>query len=134
LHLRGVTLSHNRHTGPKAHVPALRPASPLASGFGQLESGNTLEQLSTVFEQLYEEGGEDLYGRIERVLIDSAYTYCQRNQVHTADLLGISRNVLRTQLKRFGLLAGTQVLADPIEDTHDTTNRQRFSTRSSATV
>ena len=46
-----------------------------------------------------------LYERIESMLIHAAYAHCQRNQVHTAALLGISRNVLRTQLKRFGLLA-----------------------------
>jgi sigma-54-specific transcriptional regulator len=134
LHLRGVVLPHDRQAAPKAHVPALRPASPVTSGFGQLDSANTLEQLATVFEQLFEEGGADLYGRIEKVLIDSAYAYCQRNQVHTADLLGISRNVLRTQLKRFGLLAGTPVLANPIGDLNDPINRQGFSTRSIATV
>jgi sigma-54-specific transcriptional regulator len=134
LRLRGVNVSQDGHTAPKTHAPALRPPPPLTSGFGQLDSANTLEQLSTVFEQLYEEGGDDLYGRIEKVLIDSAYAYCQRNQVHTADLLGISRNVLRTQLKRFGLLAGAPVLANPIGDLNDTIDRQGFSTRSIATV
>jgi hypothetical protein len=29
---------------------------------------------------------------------------CRRNQVHTAELLGSSRNVLRAQLKRFDFL------------------------------
>jgi len=134
LHLRGVSLSNDRQPVPKVHGPAQRAALPPASGFGQLDGANTLEQLSTVFEQLYEEGGEDLYGRIEKVLIDSAYAYCQRNQVHTADLLGISRNVLRTQLKRFGLLAGAQVLTNQTEELNDTINGQRFSTRSIATI
>jgi transcriptional regulator with PAS, ATPase and Fis domain len=134
LRLRGVTLPHHVPVATGSRVPVQRQAAPLASGFGNLESANPLEHLATVFEQLYEEGGDDLYERIERVLIESAYAFCQRNQVHTADMLGISRNVLRTQLKRFGFLAGAQVLANQSEDTNDTTDSQRFSTGSFATV
>jgi DNA-binding protein Fis len=134
LHLRGVTLAQNGYAAPKVQVTTQKPAAPLVSGFSNLDSANTLAQLATVFERLYEEGGEDLYGRIEKVLIDSAYAYCQRNQVHTADLLGISRNVLRTQLKRFGLLAGAQVLTNQTEDMNDTIDCQGLSARSIATV
>jgi sigma-54-specific transcriptional regulator len=134
LRLRGVTLPHDLPVLTGSRAPAQRQAAPLASGFGSLDPVNAFEHLATVFEQLYEEGGDDLYGRIEKVLIDSAYAYCQRNQVHTADMLGISRNVLRTQLKRFGLLAGTQVLINQSEDTNDTTDSQRFSAGSFATV
>ncbi|WP_303620998.1 helix-turn-helix domain-containing protein [Methylogaea oryzae] len=36
----------------------------------------------------------------------TAYDYCERNQVHTARLLGISRNILRARLQRYGLLPG----------------------------
>jgi DNA-binding NtrC family response regulator len=134
LRLRGVTLPHDVPAPTGSRAPAQRQGAPLASGFGSLDPVNTFEKLATVFEQLYEEGGDDLYGRIEKVLIDSAYAYCQRNQVHTADMLGISRNVLRTQLKRFGLLAGAQVLTNLSQDTNDTTDSQRFSTGSFATV
>jgi sigma-54-specific transcriptional regulator len=134
LRLRGATLPHDVPAAAGLRPSAPRPVSPPASDFGNLEPVDTFAQLGTVFEQLFEEGGGDLYGRIERVLIESAYAYCQRNQVHTADMLGISRNVLRTQLKRFGLLAGSQVSANPTEDMNDTTDCQRFSTRSFATV
>jgi DNA-binding NtrC family response regulator len=34
----------------------------------------------------------------------TAFGHCGSNQVRTAKQLGISRNILRTQLKRFGLL------------------------------
>jgi transcriptional regulator with PAS, ATPase and Fis domain len=134
LRLRGVSLPPEGRAAPASHAPALRPTSPVTPGLGNLDSASALDQLSTVLGQLYEEGGEDLYGRIEKVLIDSAYAYCQRNQVHTADLLGISRNVLRTQLKRFGLLAGAQALVNHPGDMDDTIDRQRFSTRSFTTV
>ncbi len=39
------------------------------------------------------------------MIVRRAFAYCGGNQVHSAKLLGISRNVLRTHLKRFGLIA-----------------------------
>jgi DNA-binding protein Fis len=47
----------------------------------------------------------DLLNKIEHLIVSDAFRYCRFNQVHTASLLGISRNVLRTLLKRHGLLA-----------------------------
>lgn len=66
---------------------------------------STDEALQCVFERLFEEPSQALQARIEEVLIRSAFAHCHYNQVHTAALLGITRNVLRTQLKRLGLLA-----------------------------
>jgi sigma-54-specific transcriptional regulator len=63
-----------------------------------------LEQLRRGLQGLFETGEPDLYAAVERETILAAYEHCHRNQVHTAALLGISRNVLRAQLKRFGLL------------------------------
>jgi DNA-binding NtrC family response regulator len=71
-------------------APSL-PADPLAA-------------LAATLPALFASPGNALYERIESLVIQSAYAHCQRNQVHTAALLSISRNVLRTQLKRFGLL------------------------------
>jgi sigma-54-specific transcriptional regulator len=83
-------------------------ASTLAAASAPAEApGQTWCELALLCERLFDEGGEQLHARIERVVIQSAYAHCQRNQVHTADLLGITRNVLRTQLKRFGLLNGS---------------------------
>jgi sigma-54-specific transcriptional regulator len=39
-----------------------------------------------------------------RKVVINAYEYSRRNQVQTAKLLGISRNILRTHLKQFGLI------------------------------
>jgi sigma-54-specific transcriptional regulator len=63
-----------------------------------------MELLRRGLRGLFEIGGHDLYATIERDTVQAAYEFCHRNQVHTAELLGISRNVLRSQLKRFGLL------------------------------
>jgi sigma-54-specific transcriptional regulator len=118
----------------RIHSTVQGVASIDAAGFPSSDTHALQAQLVSVFSQLFDAGGEGMYACIEKVLIESAYTYCQRNQVHTADLLGISRNVLRTQLKRFGLLAGTK--ATPINegDSDDTIDRQGLSAGSLATV
>jgi transcriptional regulator with AAA-type ATPase domain len=64
-----------------------------------------LATLAATLPALFANAGDALYERLESLVIQSAYAHCQRNQVHTAALLRISRNVLRTQLKRFGLLS-----------------------------
>jgi DNA-binding NtrC family response regulator len=48
--------------------------------------------------------GEALYGELERLIVTEAYQHCGRNQVQSAELLGVSRNVLRTLLRRHGQL------------------------------
>jgi sigma-54-specific transcriptional regulator len=78
-------------------VPA-RPELPAASDL------SALELLRQGLRGLFELGDPDLYATIEREAIQAAYEFCHQNQVHTAGLLGISRNVLRAQLKRFGFL------------------------------
>lgn len=55
-------------------------------------------------EQLFHSRQERIFERIEVLVIQKALEHCRGNQVHTAKLLGISRNVLRTYLKRFGLI------------------------------
>ncbi len=45
------------------------------------------------------------FDNVEKLVISEAFRFCEGNQVHTGTLLGISRNVVRTLLKRHGLLA-----------------------------
>jgi sigma-54-specific transcriptional regulator len=61
--------------------------------------------LTEIFQSLFNEEHPDLQAYVEEILIHQAFDHCGGNQVKTARLLGISRNVLRAQLKRFGLLA-----------------------------
>jgi len=134
LRLRGVSLHPPATSEPVAAATTIQHNKSHSNGLTSLTPGTSTEQLATVFEQLYEAGGADLHERIERVLIESAYSYCHRNQVHTADLLGISRNVLRTQLKRFGLLAGSKPTSTHDGDFDDTFDRPGLSAGSFATV
>lgn len=55
-------------------------------------------------------GGHAIHAAIEREVFETAYDVCHRNQVHTAGLPGITRNVLRALLKRFGMLRERAVL------------------------
>ena len=82
-------------------VSATVAVEPLA-GIGSISTDAALQ---CIFERLFEEPPQALQARVEEVLIRSAFAHCHHNQVHTAALLGITRNVLRTQLKRLGLLA-----------------------------
>jgi sigma-54-specific transcriptional regulator len=65
-------------------------------------------RLSKAFTKLFDDGGPAIYEQVEEMLVGLAFDYCNNNQVQTARLLGISRNILRAQLKRFGLLSSRE--------------------------
>ena len=67
-------------------------------------SGAAEHLLQQAFQRLFEEQGENLHGRVEDALLRAAYRFCHGNQVHTANLLGLSRNVTRTRLIAIGEL------------------------------
>jgi len=56
--------------------------------------------------QLFEQGTPELYEKVVSAVVKYAYHFCHENQVQTAQLLGISRNVLRARLAISGLIAG----------------------------
>lgn len=60
--------------------------------------------LLRAFHKLFEEQSGALHEKVEDALLRTAYRFCHYNQVHTASLLGLSRNVTRTHLIRIGEL------------------------------
>ena len=62
-------------------------------------------RLPAVFDGLLREGGDGLFDTVERALVHAAFEHAHRNQVRTAKALGVTRNMVRTLLKRHGLLA-----------------------------
>ncbi|HEY6612383.1 MAG TPA: sigma-54-dependent Fis family transcriptional regulator, partial [Pseudomonas sp.] len=60
--------------------------------------------LQRAFLKLFEEQSGALHEKVEEALLRAAYRFCHYNQVHTANLLGLSRNVTRAQLIKFGEL------------------------------
>jgi DNA-binding NtrC family response regulator len=61
--------------------------------------------LERAFEKLFEEQAGALHEKVEDALLRAAYRFSHYNQVHTAALLGLSRNVTRTRLIKIGELA-----------------------------
>jgi len=69
-----------------------------------------MDRISDAVRDSFRAPVSNLFREVERQLIGDAFHYCNSNQVRTAELLGISRNVVRTLLKRHGLIAdGSEV-------------------------
>jgi aliphatic sulfonates family ABC transporter substrate-binding protein len=86
-----------------APAPAPAPAPvPIASP----APTTPIDALESALLALYEHPPANLYARIEEAVIRTAYRFCDANQLQTARLLGISRNVVRARLIEFGELAG----------------------------
>jgi sigma-54-specific transcriptional regulator len=79
---------------------------PPAHQDGADRTASALERLDDLLNDLVEAGAPALFDTVEERLIRAVFAACEQNQVHTAKALGISRNVLRTHLKRFGLIGG----------------------------
>ncbi len=72
-------------------------------------SSNGDDPMTAIAKQLRrlfsEQGDSDHFDKLESLIVHEAFAHVRSNQVHGAALLGISRNVMRTLLKRHGLLA-----------------------------
>jgi sigma-54-specific transcriptional regulator len=70
-----------------------------------------LDTLCESLRRLLRSDRDAVYESVERLLLTTAFEYCEGNQVRTARRLGLSRNVVRAQLKRFGLLGDDDAVA-----------------------
>ncbi|MFL6697563.1 MAG: sigma-54 interaction domain-containing protein [Vitreoscilla sp.] len=95
---------------PALAVPttALPPAPPPAP------TADARSRLPDVFDELLRQGGDGLFDAVERALVHAAFDHAHRNQVRAARALGVTRNMVRTLLKRHGLLAAGS--SDPADD------------------
>ncbi|MQA37857.1 sigma-54 interaction domain-containing protein [Rugamonas aquatica] len=93
LKLTGISHRHHTHLARQA-PPALPPPS----------ADSLQQQLSALVNSMIDSDQPDLFDRFEEAVVRTAFDSCHRNQVQTARVLGISRNILRTHLKRFGLI------------------------------
>jgi sigma-54-specific transcriptional regulator len=87
-----IAVDDLRLTAPapaRVSASALRPPAASADPWATLEAG-----LRAVIDR----GGDGLHGRIDRLVLRVAFEICEHNQVQTARLLGLSRNVLRARL------------------------------------
>jgi len=78
---------------------------------GRQVEGTTADVFDVVGEglrRLLRSDRPSIHQAVERLLLVTAFEHCDRNQVRTAKRLGLSRNIVRAQLKRHGLLEGTR--------------------------
>jgi transcriptional regulator with PAS, ATPase and Fis domain len=71
-----------------------------------------LDRMGLALKDCFEKPGKSLFRDLERRLVEEAYRHSGENQVRTADLLGISRNVVRTLLKRYNLISDAESLSE----------------------
>ncbi|MET0379244.1 MAG: sigma 54-interacting transcriptional regulator, partial [Spongiibacteraceae bacterium] len=85
---------------PQTNIRSLRSPADISNFQASLE-----QALIALFEGRGLEGdGENVYAEIESRVIRCAFEFCQHNQLQTAKLLGISRNILRHRLKLYSYL------------------------------
>jgi sigma-54 dependent transcriptional regulator len=88
----------------------------LASAPPSRESGDRWQALDAALRAIFEQGGDDLYHRVDHAVMRSAYAFCDRNQLQTARLLGISRNIVRARLIEAGEITSGRTGRDaPVE-------------------
>jgi sigma-54-specific transcriptional regulator len=78
--------------------------SPLGLRIAPSGPAQPFEALREALLAVFEDGRPNLYAEIETAITRAAYEFCHHNQVQTARLLGISRNIVRAKLTRCGEL------------------------------
>jgi sigma-54-specific transcriptional regulator len=71
---------------------------------GAVVAGDVFDAVGAELRRLLQSDREAIHHSVERLLLVTAFEHCDRNQVRTAKRLGLSRNIVRAQLKRHGLL------------------------------
>ncbi len=94
----------------------LRPEDFKLSGIRSVEhpAAISTSSLETALQRLYEQAPPKLFEIIEETVIRAAFEYCEENQVQTARLLDISRNVLRHKLGAYGMLSNNAKKNHPL--------------------
>ena len=93
-----ITVDDLRLPQPRATRKTAHPHAP---------QDTAKDLLQRAFRTLFEEHNNGLHETVEDALLRAAYEFCHHNQVHTAKLLGLSRNVTRTRLIKLGALTVT---------------------------
>ncbi|MES1186057.1 MAG: aliphatic sulfonate ABC transporter substrate-binding protein [Myxococcales bacterium] len=93
----------------------LSTASPRTDGKG----ASPLSDFERALQQLFEESPPNLHELLDETIMRAAYRYAGQNQLKTARLLGISRNVVRARLIQYGEVAGLLRNPPPSDATPD---------------
>ncbi|MFT4046978.1 MAG: sigma-54 dependent transcriptional regulator [Solimonas sp.] len=91
------------------------PVTPHAAALGS--DASPYELIAQALQILFKRPGESLLSDIEKLVVDEAYRHSRYNQVRSSALLGITRNVMRTLLKKHGHLNhGERTVANAGDD------------------
>jgi sigma-54-specific transcriptional regulator len=101
-----------QHHVSHAHA---EPATPAVNHLPAAHADSYLTRLERLVNEMIVAGEAELFDSVEETLIRTAFAACRNNQVQTAKALGISRNILRTHLKRFGMIGGETSAADTLD-------------------
>ena len=93
--------------GNVINVEDLRFVGVSAPGASSESSLTPLQGVERALERFLASRPEQAFEQIESALVHLSFKRNQNNQVRTAQALGVTRNVLRTLLKRHGLLEDT---------------------------
>jgi sigma-54-specific transcriptional regulator len=104
IHSALLVASGDRLTADALHLGTSPPRSTAAAVTPP--SSDATVALRRALLDLFDSNRPDLHAHIEEHLMRAAFAYCHRNQVQTARLLGISRNVVRARLIQIGEIAG----------------------------
>lgn len=96
---REMQVEHLRLPSTPAAVgaPACPPITPLPPD-------SRVNSLARLLAEIFQAPGNRLLNELEREIVGEAFRFTGGNQVRTAALLGVSRNVLRTLLRKHALL------------------------------
>jgi sigma-54-specific transcriptional regulator len=72
--------------------------------YSATSSGDVLEELEDILKRIFNEYEGEVWNILEHKIIHSAFSHCWNNQVKTAKMFGVSRNVVRNLLSRYHLL------------------------------
>jgi len=90
----------------RLHRTAPAPVFPPDAREAPIAVADSGDLLPAALRGLFDAAHPALHEHVEETLVREAFAHCNGNQVRTASLLGISRNVVRALLKRYGLLNG----------------------------
>jgi sigma-54-specific transcriptional regulator len=109
-----ITMPPRRSTGAHATLATSFPTEVTPPPTPALDPR---EKLRSALRELYDEGAPTLWSDIEEMVMLTAYEHSRENQLRTARLLGVSRNVVRARLLQFGALVGGPREGDDSEET-----------------
>ena len=89
---------------------AMAQAAPVYASDATVQTGEApglttlYQRLEVLVGELIQADDPGLFDAVEETLVRTVFAHCHQNQVQSAKVLGISRNMLRTHLKHFGLI------------------------------